>query len=598
MDLYRAHVLVCGGTGCTSSGSHQLIERFEEQLKEKGLDKEVKVVRTGCFGLCEAGPVVIVYPEGTFYSRVKVEDVDEIVSEHLLKGRKVQHLVYVDHATHESSVQKSLDEIGFYKQQKRVALRNCGVIDPENIDEYIAFDGYKALAKALTEMTREQVIQEVIDSGLRGRGGGGFPTGKKWLFGYNSQADQKYIACNADEGDPGAFMDRSLLEGDPHAILEAMAIGGYAIGASEGYIYVRAEYPIAVKRLQVAIEQAHEYGLLGKHIFGTDFNFDIHIRLGAGAFVCGEETALMNSIEGKRGEPRPRPPFPAVKGLFGKPTVLNNVETYANIPQIILKGAKWYSSIGTERSKGTKVFALGGKINNTGLVEIPMGTPLRTIIYDIGGGIPNGKKFKAVQTGGPSGGCIPAEHLDIPIEYDTLIEIGSMMGSGGMIVMDEDNCMVDIARFFLDFTVDESCGKCTPCRIGTRRMLEILERIVNGKGEEGDIEKLETLAKNIKATALCGLGQTAPNPVLSTLHYFRDEYEAHIKEKRCPAHHCQALLNYVIGDKCRGCTLCAKVCPAGAISGEVRKQHHIDITKCLKCGACIEKCRFGAISKN
>ena len=598
MDLYRAHVLVCGGTGCTSSGSHQLIERFEQQLKEKGLEKEVKVVRTGCFGLCEAGPVVIIYPEGTFYSRVKVEDVDEIVSEHLLKGRKVQHLVYVDHVTHESTVTKSLDEIGFYKQQKRIALKNCGVIDPENVDEYIAFDGYKALAKALTEMTREQVIQEVLDSGLRGRGGGGFPTGLKWKFGYNSPADQKYIACNADEGDPGAFMDRSLLEGDPHAIIEAMAIGGYAIGASEGYIYVRAEYPIAVKRLQVAIGQAREYGLLGKNIFGTDFNFDLHIRLGAGAFVCGEETALMNSIEGKRGEPRPRPPFPAVKGLFGKPTVLNNVETYANIPQIILKGAKWYASIGTERSKGTKVFALGGKINNTGLVEIPMGTPLRTIIYDIGGGIPNGKKFKAVQTGGPSGGCIPAEHLDIPIEYDTLIEIGSMMGSGGMIVMDEDNCMVDIARFFLDFTVDESCGKCTPCRIGTRRMLEILERIVEGKGEEGDIEKLEALAKNIKATALCGLGQTAPNPVLSTLRYFRDEYEAHIKEKRCPAHHCQALLNYVISDKCRGCTLCSKVCPAGAISGEVRKQHHIDTSKCLKCGACMEKCRFGAISKN
>ena len=598
MDLYRAHVLVCGGTGCTSSGSHQLIERFEQQLKEKGLEKEVKVVRTGCFGLCEAGPVVIIYPEGTFYSRVKVEDVDEIVSEHLLKGRKVQHLVYVDHVTHESTVTKSLDEIGFYKQQKRIALKNCGVIDPENIDEYIAFDGYKALAKALTEMTREQVIQEVLDSGLRGRGGGGFPTGLKWKFGYNSPADQKYIACNADEGDPGAFMDRSLLEGDPHAIIEAMAIGGYAIGASEGYIYVRAEYPIAVKRLQVAIGQAREYGLLGKNIFGTDFNFDLHIRLGAGAFVCGEETALMNSIEGKRGEPRPRPPFPAVKGLFGKPTVLNNVETYANIPQIILKGAKWYASIGTERSKGTKVFALGGKINNTGLVEIPMGTPLRTIIYDIGGGIPNGKKFKAVQTGGPSGGCIPAEHLDIPIEYDTLIEIGSMMGSGGMIVMDEDNCMVDIARFFLDFTVDESCGKCTPCRIGTRRMLEILERIVEGTGEEGDIEKLEALATNIKATALCGLGQTAPNPVLSTLHYFRDEYEAHIKEKRCPAHHCQALLNYVISDKCRGCTLCSKVCPAGAISGEVRKQHHIDTSKCLKCGACMEKCRFGAISKN
>ena len=598
MDFFRAHVLVCGGTGCTSSGSQQLVQRFEEQIKEKGLDKEVKVVHTGCFGLCEAGPVVIVYPEGTFYSRVKVEDVDEIVAEHLLKGRKVQHLVYVDHVTHESSVNMALDEIGFYRQQKRVALRNCGVIDPENIEEYIAFDGYKALAKALTEMTREQVIQEVIDSGLRGRGGGGFPTGKKWLFGYNSQADQKYIACNADEGDPGAFMDRSLLEGDPHAIIEAMAIGGYAIGASEGYIYVRAEYPIAVKRLKVAIEQAHAYGLLGKNIFGTDFNFDVHIRLGAGAFVCGEETALMNSIEGKRGEPRPRPPFPAVKGLFGKPTVLNNVETYANIPQIILNGAKWYASIGTERSAGTKVFALGGKINNTGLVEIPMGTPLRTIIYDIGGGIPGGKKFKAVQTGGPSGGCIPAEHLDVPIEYDTLIEIGSMMGSGGMIVMDEDNCMVDIARFFLDFTVDESCGKCTPCRIGTRRMLEILERIVNGKGEEGDIEKLETLAQNIKATALCGLGQTAPNPVLSTLHYFRDEYEAHIKEKRCPAHHCQALLNYVISDKCRGCTLCARACPAGAISGEVRKQHHIDTSKCLKCGACIEKCRFGAISKN
>ena len=598
MDLYRAHVLVCGGTGCSSSGSAQLIERFEQQLQEKGLEKEIKIVRTGCFGLCEAGPVVIVYPEGTFYSRVKPEDVDEIVSEHLLKGRKVQHLVYVDHATHESSVQKSLDEISFYKQQKRVALKNCGVIDPENIDEYIAYDGYKALEKALTEMTREQVIQEIIDSGLRGRGGGGFPTGMKWKFGYGSQADQKYVACNADEGDPGAFMDRSLLEGDPHAIIEAMAIAGYAVGASEGYVYVRAEYPIAVHRLQVAIDQAREYGLLGDDIFGTGFKFDIHIRLGAGAFVCGEETALMNSIEGKRGEPRPRPPFPAVKGLFGKPTVLNNVETYANVPQIILKGAQWFRSMGTERSAGTKVFALGGKINNTGLVEVPMGTPLRTVIYDIGGGIPNGKKFKAVQTGGPSGGCIPAEHLDIPIEYDTLIEIGSMMGSGGMIVMDEDNCMVDIARFFLDFTVDESCGKCTPCRVGTRRMLEILERIVEGKGEEGDIEKLEALAKNIKATALCGLGQTAPNPVLSTLKYFRSEYEAHIREKRCPAHHCQKLLQYVITDKCRGCTLCSKVCPAGAISGEVRKQHKIDTTKCLKCGACIEKCRFGAIIKN
>ena len=598
MNLYRAHVLVCGGTGCSSSGSAQLIERFEEQLKEKGLEKEVQVVRTGCFGLCEAGPVVIVYPEGTFYSRVKVEDVDEIVSEHLLKGRKVQHLVYVDHATKESTVQKSLDEVGFYKQQKRLALRNCGVIDPENIDEYIAFDGYKALAKALTEMTPEEVIKVVLDSGLRGRGGAGFPTGKKWQFAAASKADQKYILCNADEGDPGAFMDRSILEGDPHSVIEAMAIGGYAIGATEGYVYVRAEYPIAVGRLQTAIDQAREYGLLGKNIFGSGFDFDMHIRLGAGAFVCGEETALMHSIEGMRGEPTPKPPFPAVRGLFDKPSNINNVETYANIPLIINKGADWFKSIGTPGNSGTKVFALGGKINNTGLVEIPMGTPLRDVIYDIGGGIPNGKKFKAVQTGGPSGGCIPTEHLDIAIDYDSLTSIGSMMGSGGMIVMDEDNCMVDIARFFLDFTVDESCGKCTPCRVGTRRMLEILERITEGKGEEGDIEKLEALAENIKATALCGLGQTAPNPVLSTLKYFREEYEAHIKEKRCPAHHCQKLLNYVITDKCRGCTLCSKVCPAGAISGTVKEQHVIDTTKCLKCGACIEKCRFGAIIKN
>ncbi len=598
MELYRAHVLVCGGTGCTASGSGELMKRFEEKLKEHGLEKEIKMVRTGCFGLCEAGPVVIVYPEGTFYCRVKADDVDEIVTEHLLKGRRVQHLVYTDNATKESSATKSLEEIGFYKKQKRIALRNCGVIDPENIDEYIAFDGYKALAKALMEMSREQVIDEVLKSGLRGRGGGGFLTGLKWKFTYASQADQKYVACNADEGDPGAFMDRSVLEGDPHCVLEAMAIAGYAIGASEGYIYVRAEYPIAVKRLAIAIDQAREYGLLGKNIFGTDFSFDIHIRLGAGAFVCGEETALMASIEGLRGEPRPRPPFPAVKGLFGKPTMLNNVETYANVSQIILNGADWFSAIGTEKSKGTKVFALGGKINNTGLVEIPMGTPLREIIYDIGGGIPGGKAFKAVQTGGPSGGCIPAELMDIPIEYDTLTQIGSMMGSGGMIVMDEDNCMVDIARFFLDFTVDESCGKCVPCRIGTKRMLEILERIVEGKGEMEDIDKLETLARNIKNTALCGLGQTAPNPVLSTLKYFRNEYEAHIKEKRCPAHHCQALLSYVITDKCRGCTLCSKVCPAGAISGEVRKQHVIDPLKCVKCGACMEKCRFGAIVKN
>ena len=598
MDIYRAHVLCCGGTGCTSSGSAQIIERFEQKIKEAGLEKEVKVVRTGCFGLCEAGPVVIVYPEGTFYSRVKVEDVDEIVSEHLLKGRHVQHLVYTDHATHEQNANKGLQEINFYKHQKRVALRNCGVIDPENIDEYLAFDGYKALEKALTSMTREQVIDEILKSGLRGRGGGGFPTGLKWKFTYSSQADQKYVACNADEGDPGAFMDRSVLEGDPHSVLEAMAIAGYAIGASEGYIYVRAEYPIAVKRLEIAIAQAHEYGLLGENIFGTGFNFDIKIRLGAGAFVCGEETALMRSIEGKRGEPTPRPPFPAVKGLFGKPTMLNNVETYANVAQIILKGADWFASMGTEKSKGTKVFALGGKINNTGLVEVPMGTPLRTIIYDIGGGIPNGKKFKAVQTGGPSGGCLPAELLDTPVDYDNLIAAGSMMGSGGMIVMDEDNCMVDIARFFLDFTVDESCGKCTPCRVGTRRMLEILERIVNGKGEEGDIERLEELANTIKSTALCGLGQTAPNPVLSTLKFFRSEYEAHIREKRCPAHHCRALLHYVINpDLCRGCTACTRVCPVEAISGELRKPHQIDTSKCLKCGACAEKCKFHAITR-
>ena len=598
MDIYRAHVLCCGGTGCSSSGSAQLIERFEEKIKENGLDKEVKVIRTGCFGLCEAGPVVIVYPEGTFYSRVKVEDVDEIVSEHLLKGRKVQHLVYSDHATHEQNANKALADINFYKHQHRIALRNCGVIDPENIDEYLAFDGYKALEKALTTMTREQVIEEVLKSGLRGRGGGGFSTGLKWKFAAASQADQKYVACNADEGDPGAFMDRSVLEGDPHAVLEAMAIAGYAIGATEGYIYVRAEYPIAVKRLEIAIGQAREYGLLGKNIFETGFDFDIKIRLGAGAFVCGEETALMRSIEGKRGEPTPRPPFPAVKGLFAKPTMLNNVETYANVAQIILNGSKWFADMGTEKSKGTKVFALGGKINNTGLVEVPMGTPLRTIIYDIGGGIPNGKKFKAVQTGGPSGGCLPAELLDTPVDYDNLIAAGSMMGSGGMIVMDEDNCMVDIARFFLDFTVDESCGKCAPCRIGTRRMLEILERIVNGKGEEGDIEKLENLAKTIKATALCGLGQTAPNPVLSTIKFFRHEYEAHIRDKKCPAHHCQALLSYVIDpEKCRGCTACARVCPGGAITGAVKQPHVIDPAKCLKCGACMEKCRFGAISK-
>ena len=596
MDFYRAQVLVCGGTGCTSSGSGEIIQRFEEQVARNGLDKEIKVVRTGCFGLCAAGPVVIVYPEGTFYSRVRPEDVDEIVTEHLIKGRIVQHLVYKDR-NHEEEHNMSLENIEFYKKQKRIALRNCGVIDPENIDEYLAFDGYKALSKVLTSMKPEEVIQTVLDSGLRGRGGAGFPTGLKWKFAAASKADQKYMVCNADEGDPGAFMDRSVLEGDPHAVLEAMTIGGYAIGATEGYVYVRAEYPIAVKRLEIAIQQAREYGLLGKNILGSGFDFDVFVRLGAGAFVCGEETALMASIEGMRGEPRPKPPFPAVKGLFASPTNINNVETFANIPQIILNGADWFKSIGTEKSTGTKVFALGGKINNTGLVEIPMGTKLREIIFDIGGGIPNGRKFKAVQTGGPSGGCIPSEYLDIPIEYDTLTQIGSMMGSGGMIVMDEDNCMVDIARFFLDFTVDESCGKCTPCRIGTRRMLEILERIVKGQGQEGDIEKLEALAKNIKATALCGLGQTAPNPVLSTLKYFRSEYEAHIKEKRCPAHHCQALLNYSITDKCRGCTACTKVCPVSAISGVVKEKHVIDTSKCIKCGSCVEKCRFGAIEK-
>ncbi|MBR3493983.1 MAG: NADH-quinone oxidoreductase subunit NuoF [Clostridia bacterium] len=598
MDIYRAHVLVCGGTGCSSSGSATLIDRFNEKIAENHLDKEVKVIRTGCFGLCEAGPVVIVYPDGTFYSRVKPEDVDEIVTEHLLKGRKVEHLVYVDHATRQQDAEKKLEDITFYKHQHRIALRNCGVIDPENIDEYLAMDGYRALEKALTQMTREEVIDEILKSGLRGRGGGGFPTGLKWKFTYQSQADQKYVACNADEGDPGAFMDRSILEGDPHAIIEAMAIAGYAIGASQGYIYVRAEYPIAVKRLSIAIDQAREYGLLGKNIFETGFDFDLNIRLGAGAFVCGEETALMHSIEGKRGEPTARPPFPAVKGLFGKPTMLNNVETYANVAQIILHGADWYASMGTEKSKGTKVFALGGKINNTGLVEIPMGTPLRTIIYDIGGGCPNGKKFKAVQTGGPSGGCLPESLLDTPVDYDNLIAAGSMMGSGGMIVMDEDNCMVDIARFYLDFIVDESCGKCAPCRIGTKRMKEILDRIVEGKGEEGDIEKLEQLAQTIKNTALCGLGQTAPNPVLSTLKFFRDEYEAHIKEKRCPAHHCRSLLQYKIDPaKCKGCTACARICPAEAISGTVKQPHVIDVQKCLKCGSCMEKCRFGAISR-
>lgn len=597
MELYRSHVLVCGGTGCHSSGSADIIAEFDKHLEKNGLQKEVKVVLTGCFGLCEVGPIVIVYPEGAFYSRVKAEDVEEIVTEHLLKGRIVKRLLYHDSIAEDETI-KSLSEVNFYKKQKRLALRNCGVIDPENIDEYIAFDGYKALAKVVTEMTPEEVIDVLKASGLRGRGGAGFPTGLKWQFTYEAKGDKKYVCCNADEGDPGAFMDRSILEGDPHSVIEAMAIAGYTVGADQGYIYVRAEYPIAVRRLTIAISQAREYGLLGKNIFGTDFNFDIELRLGAGAFVCGEETALIASIEGMRGEPRPRPPFPASKGVFGKPTLLNNVETYANIPPIILNGPEWFASIGTEKSKGTKVFALGGNINNTGLVEIPMGTTLREIVYEIGGGIPNGKKFKAAQTGGPSGGCIPAEHLDIPIDYDSLMQVGSMMGSGGLVVMDEDTCMVDIARFFLQFTVDESCGKCPPCRIGTKRMLEILERIVSGKGEEGDIEKLELLAKNINAAALCGLGQTAPNPILSTLRYFRDEYEAHIKDKKCPAGVCQALLEYVIiEDKCKGCGLCARQCPVDAISGERKNPYHIDTEKCIKCGACMDKCPFHAIEK-
>ncbi|MGN0505677.1 MAG: NADH-ubiquinone oxidoreductase-F iron-sulfur binding region domain-containing protein [Lachnospiraceae bacterium] len=595
--MYRSHVLVCGGTGCTSSGSQQIMKLLQEEIAKCGLTDEVAVVQTGCHGLCALGPIMIIYPEGTFYSMVQPEHIPEIVSEHLLKGRPVTKYIYNETVT-EAGV-KPLNDTDFYKKQHRIALRNCGVINPENIDEYIGTGGYEALGKVLTEMTPDDVIKTLLDSGLRGRGGGGFPTGKKWQLAKNLvQGGQKYVCCNADEGDPGAFMDRSILEGDPHVVLEAMAIAGYTIGASQGYIYVRAEYPIAVERLRIAIGQAREYGLLGDNIFGTGFSFDIDLRLGAGAFVCGEETALMTSIEGNRGEPRPRPPFPAEKGLFQKPTVLNNVETYANIPQIILNGAEWFASMGTERSKGTKVFALGGKITNTGLVEIPMGTTLREVVEDIGGGIPNGKKFKAAQTGGPSGGCIPAEHFDIPIDYDNLISIGSMMGSGGLIVMDEDNCMVDIAKFFLEFTVDESCGKCTACRIGTKRMYEILDRITKGQGTLEDIDKLEELCYYIKENSLCGLGQTAPNPVLSTLRYFRDEYIAHVVDKKCPAGVCKALLSYVIDpDKCRGCTLCARTCPNGAIEGVVKEPHVIRPDKCIKCGACMEKCKFGAISK-
>ncbi len=597
--MIRSHVLICGGTGCTSSGSPAIREHLEKELTAHGLADEIKVVQTGCFGLCALGPIMIVYPEGTFYSRVTEEDVTEIVEEHLLKGRVVDHLVYNEpapgNAKHEVA---SLSDTGFYKTQMRVALRNCGVINPEDIEEYIGMDGYQALGKVLTSMTPHEVIDLMKASGLRGRGGAGFPTGMKWQFAANNACDTKYVICNADEGDPGAFMDRSVLEGDPHAVLEAMAIAGYAIGAHHGYIYVRAEYPIAVKRLEIAIRQAREYGMLGKDIFGSGFDFDIDIRLGAGAFVCGEETALITSIEGNRGEPRNKPPFPANKGLFQQPTIINNVETLANIPQIIVKGPEWFASMGTETSKGTKVFALGGKIVNTGLVEIPMGTTLREILFDIGGGIPNGKKFKAAQTGGPSGGCIPAQHLDTPIDYENLKAIGSMMGSGGLIVMDEDNCMVDVARFFLEFTVDESCGKCTPCRIGTRRLLEMLNKITEGKATLEDLDKMEELCHYIQKNALCALGQTAPNPVLSTLKYFRDEYEAHVVEKRCPAGVCKKLLRYeIVEDKCKGCTACARKCPVGAISGAVKTPHKIDPQKCIKCGACMDTCKFGAIIK-
>ena len=604
--MFRSHVLICGGTGCTSSGSDKIQTAFQEQLKAAGLEDEVKVVRTGCFGLCAVGPVVIVYPDGTFYSRVSAEDVAEIVTEHLLKGRPVKRLEYKDvDAAVANKENVALSETTFYKKQHRVALRNCGLIDPENINEYIAMDGYKALGKVLTEMTPDDVIKVVLDSGIRGRGGAGFPTGRKWMFAKASVSDKKYVVCNADEGDPGAFMDRSILEGDPHSVLEAMAIAGYAIGADEGYIYVRAEYPIAVHRLQIAIKQAREMGLLGKDIFGTGFHVDITLRLGAGAFVCGEETALLTSIEGNRGEPRPRPPFPAVKGLFGKPTIVNNVETLANIAQIINKGAEWFASMGTEKSKGTKVFALGGKITNTGLVEIPMGTTLREVVEEIGGGVPNGKKFKAAQTGGPSGGCIPASLIDTPIDYDNLIAIGSMMGSGGLIIMDEDTCMVDIAKFFLEFTVDESCGKCAPCRIGTRRLLEILDKITHGEGEMEDIDRLEELAAFIKSSSLCALGQSAPNPVLSTLRYFRDEYVAHVRDKKCPAGVCKHLLSFVIDkDKCIGCGKCAKNCPADAIvktsyiaPGHKLPSLEIQSDKCVKCGACMSGCKFSAISK-
>jgi len=595
MAKFKNHILVCGGTGCRASESEAIAVNLKRSIDENNLENDVQVVRTGCFGFCEKGPVVKMVPDNTFYVHVTPDDAEDLVLEHLIKGRKVERLLYVDPETKEHvSDSKHMD---FYKKQIRIALRNCGFINPENIDEYIARDGYSALGTILDEMTPEESIKVVKDSGLRGRGGGGVPTGLKWEITLQSESEQKYVVCNADEGDPGAFMDRSILEGDPHSVLEAMAICGYCIGADTGLIYIRAEYPLAIKRLKIAIDQARDYGLLGKDIFGAGFNFDVEIRYGAGAFVCGEETALIHSMEGLRGEPTVKPPFPSVSGYKGKPTNVNNVETFANIPAIFLKGADWFRKIGTEKSPGTKVFALAGKVNNVGLIEVPMGTTLREVIFDIGGGIKGGKKFKAVQTGGPSGGCLTENHLDLPIDYDSLIASGSMMGSGGMIVMDEDDCMVSVAKFYLDFTVEESCGKCTPCRVGNKRLYELLEKITLGKGDEGDLTRLRNLANVIKDTALCGLGQTSPNPVLSTMDNFPEEYEAHVKESKCPAGQCRALMQYVINPKlCTGCTLCARVCPVDAISGDKKMPHFIDTSICIKCGACMDKCKFGAIS--